>query len=185
MNFLENVDTKTEIINKPLRFPIQLVNRPNQYFRGFSGTLISGKVMVGDAIRVLPSNETAKIKNIILYKDSLNHAVAGQAVLTLDRHIDASRGDVIVSSTAPTEVADHFEIQMIWLEHEKGYSGRSYIMKIGAIDINAQITKIKHKININTLEKISASTLQINDLAVVTVKTDQAIPFENIGNVRN
>ena len=135
--------------------------------------------MVGDAISVLPSNETAKIQNIILYKDSLNHAVAGQAVtLTLDRHIDASRGNVIVSSTAPPEVSDHFEILMIWLEREKGYSGRSYIMKIGAIDINAQITKIKHKININTFEKFSASTLQINYLSVVTVKTDQAIPFE-------
>lgn len=179
INYLETVDTKTELIKKPFRFPIQWVNRANQDFRGFSGTLISGEVKIGEAIRVLPSNETANIKNIILYKDSLKKAVAGQAVtLTLDRHIDASRGDVIVSSTAPPEMADHFEIQMIWLEHEKGYSGRSYIMKIGTIEINAQITKIKNKININTFEKISATTLQINDLAVVTVKTDQAIPFE-------
>lgn len=179
MNFLENVDTKTEIINKPLRFPIQMVNRPNQDFRGFSGTLISGKVLIGDVIRVLPSNETAKINNIILYKESLNHAIAGQAVtLTLDRHIDASRGNVIACSTAPPETGDHFEIQLVWMEYEKGYSGRSYIMKIGTTEINAQITKIKHKININTFEKISATTLEINDLAVVNLKTDQDITFE-------
>ena len=162
-----------------MRFPIQWVNRPNQDFRGFSGTVESGKINVGDSIRVLPSNEIAHIKKIILFKDSLLKAEAGQAItVTLDREIDASRGDVIVASNEPCEVADQFEIRIIWMGHNEGFAGRSYILKLGTSEVNTQITKIKYKININTFEKLSINKLELNDLAVVTIKTDRAIVFE-------
>ena len=179
IDFLETVDTKTSLIKKPLRFPIQWVNRPNQDFRGFSGTVESGKINVGDSIRVLPSNEIANIKKIILFKDSLLKAEAGQAItVTLNREIDASRGDVIVASNEPCEVADQFEIRIIWMDHNEGFAGRSYILKLGTSEVNTQITKIKYKININTFEKLSINKLELNDLAVVTIKTDRAIVFE-------
>jgi bifunctional enzyme CysN/CysC len=179
LGFLETVDTRASRVNHPLRFPVQWVNRPNLDFRGFSGTVEAGTASVGQAIRVLPSGATARIKEIVLFEDHLQSAEAGQAVtLTLDQEIDASRGDVIVAADAPCEVSDQFEVNLVWMDQEPGYLGRTVWLKLGTTQVNAHITAIKHKININTFEHLSATELQLNDLAVVTVKTDRPIAFE-------
>ena len=179
LGFLETVDTRASRVNHPLRFPVQLVNRPNLDFRGFSGTVEAGTVTIGQTIRVLPSGATARIKEIVLFEDCLQSAEAGQAVtLTLDQEIDASRGDVIVASDAPGEVSDQFEVNLVWMDQEVGYLGRGVWLKLSTTQVNAHITAIKHKININTFEHLSATKLQLNDLAVVTVKTDRPIAFE-------
>jgi len=179
LGYLETLDYQSSDVEQPLRFPVQWVNRPNLDFRGFSGTIEAGRAQVGQAVRILPSGETANINEIILFKDKLKQADAGRAVtLTLDREIDASRGDLIVAADAPCEISDQFEIELIWMDQEPGFLGRSYLMKIGTQTVSAQITEIKHKININTFEKLSASKLELNDLCAVKIKTDRAIPFE-------
>jgi bifunctional enzyme CysN/CysC len=166
-------------VKYPLRFPVQWVNRPNLDFRGFSGTIEAGTAKVGQSIRVLPSGETAKIKDIILFKDHLQSAEAGQAVtLTLDKEIDTSRGDVIVASELPCQVSHQFEVNLLWMDHEPGYLGRSLWLKLGTTLVNAHITAIKHKINIDSFEKLSAKHLELNDLSVVTIKTERPIAFE-------
>lgn len=180
LGFLETVNTQLSRVNHPLRFPVQWVNRPNLNFRGFSGTIEAGSTSVGQAIRVLPSGETATIESIVLYKDSLPSAEAGQAVtLTLDREIDASRGDVIVAADSPCEVSDQFEVQLVWMDQEPGYIGRSYWLKIGTNRISGQITDIKYKININTSEHLPATQLELNDLCVVNLQVNQPIAFES------
>ena len=179
LGYLESVDTRDSKEAHPLRFPVQWVNRPNLNFRGFSGTIEDGTAEVGQSIRILPSGETAIIKEIVLFKRNLKKANHGQSVtITLDREIDASRGDVIVAADSPCEVSDQFQVELVWMDTEEGYLGRSYWMKIGTQLVNAQITDIKHKININTFEHLSATKLQLNDLCVVTIKTDKPIPFE-------
>jgi bifunctional enzyme CysN/CysC len=180
LGYLESVDTLNDKKSHPLRFPVQWVNRPNHDFRGFAGTLEAGTAKVGQAVRILPSGETANIKEIILFKRNLSQADTGQSVtITLDREVDASRGDVIVAGDSPCEVSDQFQTELVWMDTQQGYLGRSYWMKIGTQLVNAQITDIKHKININTFEKLSATKLELNDLCVVTVKTDKPIPYES------
>lgn len=179
LGFLETVDTRASRINHPLRYPVQWVNRPNLDFRGFSGTVEAGTATVGQAIRVLPSGVNATISDILLFEDHLHSAESGQAVtLTLDQEIDVSRGDVIVAADAPCEVSDQFEVKLVWMDQEPGYLGRSVWLKLGTTQVNARITAIKHKININTLEHLSATEIQMNDLAVVTIKTDRPIAFD-------
>ena len=179
LGFLETVDPRLTRINQALRFPVQWVNRPNLDFRGFSGTVESGTVEVGQSIRVLPSGAMANIKDIILFEDRLDKAEAGQAItLTLDAEVDASRGDVIVASDTPCEVADQFEINLVWMDQAPGYIGRSFWLKLGTTQVNAHITDIKHKVNINTFDCLSATHLELNDLSVVTIKTDRPIAFE-------
>ena len=179
LGLLETVDSRATRVNHALRFPVQWVNRPNLDFRGFSGTIEAGTAIVGQSIRVLPSGATAKIQGIVLFEDHLESAEAGQAVtLTLDTEIDASRGDVIVAADAPCEVSDQFEVNLVWMDQEPGYRGRSVWLKLGTTQVNAHITAIKHKININTFEHMAATQLELNDLSVVTVKTDRPIAFE-------
>ncbi len=179
VSFLETVDTRKSLLKYPFRLPIQWVNRPNDKFRGFSGTVEAGKAEIGQSIRVLPSGETANLKDIILYKDKLNKTEVGQAItVTLDREVDVSRGDVIISSDDSLEISDQFEIEIIWMDQDPGYSGRSYLLKIGTSLVNAQITNIKCKININNLEKLSTNKLELNDLGIITLKTNKPITFE-------
>ena len=168
-----------------LRFPVQWVNRPHLDFRGFSGTLAAGTVKLGDQVRILPSGATAKIKEIILFEQALDQAQCGQAVtLTLDKEVDASRGDMIVSAQDPCEVSDQFEVDLVWMADDQGYIGRSYGMQIGNNWVNAQITEIKHKINVNTLEKSPARTLELNDIVVAKLSLDKTVAYETYQQCR-
>ncbi len=186
LSYLESVDTSSDRSKKPFRMPVQWVNRPNSEFRGFSGTITSGYIKTGQKVNILPSGETANIKEILLFKESLPEAAANQAVtITLNREVDVSRGDVIVDADSPTDVSDQFEIELVWMEKEVGYSGRSYLLKIGSVLAKAEITKIKHKINISTFEKLAATRLEQNDLSVINIKLDRNIPFEKFLDCSN
>ena len=178
LGFLESIDITFQQADA-LRFPVQWVNRPNAEFRGFSGTVAAGSAKPGDRVRALPSGELATIHSVILFDQQLAEAPTGQSVtLTLDREIDLSRGDVITSADRPCEVADQFEAEIVWMDQDEGFAGRRYLFQLASSRTNAAITAIKFKYNVNTFEKLSASSLTLNDIASVTLSTDQPIAFE-------
>ena len=179
LGFLETVEVGRSQLKHPFRFPVQWVNRSNAAFRGYSGTVVAGSIEKGQQIRVLPSGEVAGVDEILLYKTNLDKAIAEQAVtITLDRDIDVSRGDVIVAANDPCEVSDQFEVSLVWMDQEHGYIGRSYWMQTGETRVNATITDIKFKYNINTFEQLSSQSLALNEIAELTLSLDKAIPFE-------
>lgn len=180
MGYLETVAiNKDSLQNLPARFPIQWVNRPNQDFRGFTGTVASGKISSGDIIKLMPSGKITRIKEIILYKDTLVMAVTGQAVtIILEDEIDVSRGDVFCDSMAPPSVADQFQAQLVWMSEEPMHPGRSYWLKCGTKIVNATATQIKFETNINTLEKLASKNLNLNAVATCNFSTDEPIVFD-------
>ena len=180
MKHLETVEIDAERLARlPLRLPVQWVNRPSQDFRGFSGQLASGEVKPGDTIRVLPSGAMAQVARIVTADGDLPRAVAGQSVtLTLDREIDCSRGDVIAAADNAPQVADQFDATIVWMSAEALLPHRQYWLKSGTRTVPATITSIKHKINVNTLEKLAAKDLQLNDIGTCNVATAQAIAFD-------
>ena len=179
LGFLEAVNIKERLNDYAFRFPVQWVNRPNADFRGFSGTVLAGGIKLGDQIRALPSGQIASVKRIVLSTDELNQAVTDQAVtLTLDREIDLSRGDLIVSADAPCEVADQFEAELVWMDNQPGYIGRQYILQLAACQVNASLSEIRFKYDANTFEHLSGRTLSLNEIASVQITLDAEIPFE-------
>ena len=179
ISFLETVTPANNLQDSSLRMPVQWVNRPNLDFRGYAGTVENGKMKLGDSVKILPSGEDAKITDIVLYHEHLDEAKTGQAVtIRLDRDVDVSRGDVIVSAETPSNISDHFEITLIWMAKEPGFVGRKYKMKIGTCITNAQITEIKRNIDINSFQSLAASKLSMNDLSIITINTDIQIPFD-------
>ena len=163
----------------PFRMAVQWVNRPNLDFRGFAGQISSGIIRPGDAIRVLPSGKTTTVKSIVSYDGNLDQAVAGQSItLTFADEVDCSRGDVIVQSDAPCEVADQFEATLVWMEEHEMLPGRPYLLKIGTQTMTATVTEPKYEVNINTLEHLPSRTLKLNAIGVVNISTDRAVPFE-------
>lgn len=180
MQYLENVEFDNERLQKtPFRLPVQWVNRPNLDFRGFAGTIASGAIRTGDAIRVQPSGRTSQVKRIVLGANDLEQAVVGQSItLTLTDEIDISRGDVISALESPAEIADQFEVNLVWMHEEALLPGRRYLMKIGTNTVSAQISEIKHQINVNSLELLPAKTLELNAIGVCNVALDRAIAFD-------
>jgi len=181
---LESVELQQEAAQAAsFAMPVQWVNRPNLDFRGFSGLIATGRVAPGDAIRVVPSGKTARVKSIVTMASdgtlqTLEAAVAGQSVtLTLDTEIDCSRGDIIAAADNPPAVADRFEATLIWMDEQALLPGRSYEMKIGTQTVAASVQTPKYQVNVNTMEHLASKTLELNAIGVVEIATTQKISF--------
>lgn len=179
MEYLETVEVEDETRKAPFRLPVQWVNRPNLDFRGFSGQIASGEIRPGDAIRVQPSGRTSTVTRIVTQDGDLPVGVAGQSVtVTLADEIDISRGDVISRTDSPAGVADQFEATLVWMSDGAMLPGRPYLLKIGTKVVTASITEPKYKVNVNTLEHLAAKKLDLNEIGIVNVATDQPIAFD-------
>lgn len=168
---------------KPLRMPVQWVNRPNLDFRGFSGQIATGILRPGDSIRVLPSGKTTTISKIVTFDGELSEAVAGQSVtLCFTDEIDCSRGDVIAAADNPPEVSDQFESTIVWMAEEPLIPGRAYYLKLGTQTVSATVQSPKFTINVNNMEHMAAKTLELNAIGVAEILTDKPIVFEPYAN---
>ncbi|MGE5722690.1 MAG: sulfate adenylyltransferase subunit CysN [Sphingomonadales bacterium] len=179
LDYLENVSVEEDrLAGGALRIPVQWVNRPNQEFRGFCGTIACGTVRPGDEVRIARSGVRTRIARIVTMDGDLDEAVAGQSVtVTLADEVDCSRGDVIAASGDAPEVADQFEASLVWMSAEPMLPGRRYWLKLGTTTTGATVTAIKHQVNVNTLEQGAAKTLELNEIAVVNVALDHPVAF--------
>jgi len=180
VDHLETVELDTTRDSaKPLRMPVQWVNRPHLDFRGFAGLIASGSVKPGDPVRILPSGKTSTVARIVTLDGDLDEAVAGQSVtITLADEVDCSRGDVIAAADAPPQVADQFEASLVWMADSPLIPGRAYWLKIGTQTVSATVQPPKYTINVNTMEHIAAKTLDLNAIGIAQVATDRPITFE-------
>ena len=161
------------------RMPVQWVNRPNLDFRGFSGLVASGSITPGDPVRILPGGRTSTIARVVTFGGDLPRAVAGQSVtLTLTDEIDCSRGDVIVAAESPPEAADQFEATVVWMADEEMLPGRPYWLKLATQTVTATVQQPKYQINVNTMERLAAKTLELNAIGIANLSTDRPLVFE-------
>ena len=182
MGHLETVPVGDDAKAKPFRLPVQWVNRPDQNFRGFAGTIASGTVKVGDKVKVLPSGRQSNVARIVTQDGDLPEAQADQAItLTLADEVDASRGDVICAAQSPVEVSDQFEVQVLWMGDEPMLPGRAYLIKSATKSLPGTLDKLKYKVNVNTLEKVAAETLVLNEIGVCNLELNGPLAFEVYG----
>ncbi len=178
MSFLESLE-KNEEIKESFCMPVQWVNRPNPEFRGYAGKVISGSINLGERVKCFPSGEEAKVESILLYKESFSTARKNQSLtVTLDREIDCSRGSVIAAIDNKIELADTFEVELVWMDEDQGHQGRSYLLKSSVTTVGASLSDIKFEYNINTMEHLSSKQLYMNAIASVTLTLDRPIPYQ-------
>lgn len=181
--FLEDFDVPDKRMSQALRYPVQWVNRPDLNFRGFSGTVTSGQVSVGDEIVVLPSGKESKIDRIVTFDGDIDAANPGQSVtLTLKDEIDISRGDVISHKENRPFLAQQIEASLIWLSEEALQVGRAYQLKVGHQTVIATVSRIDHKLDINTLEEVEGTQLSTNDVGVCELNLSKPIVFDAYEN---
>ena len=185
LRLLEIIDVSRPQGNRPFRFPVQWVNRPHQNFRGFSGLVASGEIRVGDEVIVLPSGTRTRLAGVINPQGDASAAREGEAVtLILADEVDVSRGDVIAAADHPPEVADQFAAHVLWMADAPLLPGRGYWLKIGSQTVAAQITEIKHRVDVNSQKFLAAKRVNLNEVAYCNLMLDQAIAFERYADNR-
>ena len=186
LEYLETVDTGDDRAGRPFRMPVQWVNRPNLDFRGFSGTIVCGSAKPGDEIAALPSGRSTKIRTIIGPGGDLKRAEAGDSVtMTLTDEIDISRGDMLAAVRDRPQVADQFAAHLVWMSNDKLLPGRSYLMKINHTTVPATVTDIHHRLDIDSLSKLAAKTLGLNEIGVCNMSIARPLPFDPYGENRH
>jgi len=173
-NLLDTMDFKSKKKLEAFRFPVQYVNRPNLDFRGFSGTVVSGSVKVGDNVTVLPSGKITKVKSIIdagsiteeHRNATVNEAYSPMAVtLTTEDEVDISRGDMLVHSDNLPNISNHLKVMLVWMDETPMSLDKTYDIKQTSSLFNGSFEKINYKIDVNSYERMEVDCLELNDIA--------------------
>ncbi|MGC6173847.1 sulfate adenylyltransferase subunit 1 [Lacrimispora sp. 38-1] len=158
--------------------PVQRVCRPDHEFRGFQGQVESGTVSVGQSLTILPGNETAKVKSILVGDRSSDQAAAGQAVtIQLDREVDVSRGSVLTDQDQ-LPVSKEVKASILWMDEAPLKEGNDYLLKLGTRMLPAVVKRIDYRVDINTGEHLSAREIGKNEIASCLLEFSQRIPVD-------
>lgn len=176
---LEAANPKQFDSGHAFRFPVQWINRPNPDFRGFSGTVSSGSIKSGSAIKIYPSGQTTTIKDIITWEGSQKIAEKGQSItITLTDEIDISRGDVISEINSPCNTSNQFQVTLLWMTEKSMIRGRQYLLKC-ATQTAVCIPDIpKYKIDVHTMEHLATDNLSLNEIGICNINLNKTIVFE-------
>jgi sulfate adenylyltransferase subunit 1 (EFTu-like GTPase family) len=179
LEYLETVRVGGGANQAPFRFPVQRVVRPNRDFRGYAGTVASGRIRVGEAVSVLPSGRQTTIEEIVTFEGRLDEAHAGQAVtLTLRDEIDVARGDLVAAIDKAPAIGSSVEATLVWLNENPAELGKRYRLKHMARNEWAEIGEIRYRLDINTLEREPAGSIEMNSISVVRIDASRALTFD-------
>jgi len=179
LEVLETVEIQRSVETQPMRFPVQYVNRPNLDFRGFSGTLASGSVQVGQRVKVLPSGVESAITRIVTFDGDLQEAGAGEAVtLVLKDEIDISRGDLLVDAEETLPAVQSASVDVVWMAEQPLSAGQSYDIKIAGKKTRARVDGIQYQVDINNLAQHSVAELPLNGIGLVDFTFDEPLVLD-------
>ena len=179
MNFLESVYIGSDRNFEDFRLPIQIVNRPNLDFRGFCGTIASGIIRQGDEIMILPAKRTSKVKRIVTFDGDVTEAFTPQSItLVLEDEVDCSRGDMIVRPGNIPKIANSIDATIVWMSNDAMVPGKTYLFKHTTQTVTGQIDSLKYRVDVNTLHRVNAPDLQLNEIGRCSVTLSQPIYFD-------
>lgn len=164
---------------KDLRFPVQWVNRPDASFRGFSGKIASGAVRVGDEVVALPSGKTSKVQRIVTFDGDVPEAEAPLSVtITLADEIDITRGDMLARPGNQPKVSNKAESMLVWMSEQPLVPHRQYWFKSGNQKTSCEVESIRYQVDVNTLHREAASSLQLNEIGRCLISAHDPIVFD-------
>jgi len=172
LHHLETVHIASDRNFSEMRFPVQLVLRPNQEFRGYAGQMASGVLKPGDPVMVLPSGRGSRVKSIATYDGEVARAFPPMSVtVCLEDEVDISRGNMLVPPSHPPHVTRCIDARLVWMGNQPLDLRRQYIIKHTTQSVKAQVRFIRYRVNINTLERQPASELNLNEIGTVVIDT--------------
>ncbi|MBW6055014.1 sulfate adenylyltransferase subunit CysN [Escherichia coli] len=168
LEVLETVEIQRVVDAQPMRFPVQYVNRPNLDFRGYAGTLASGRVEVGQRVKVLPSGVESNVARIVTFDGDREEAFAGEAItLVLTDEIDISRGDLLLAADEALPAVQSASVDVVWMAEQPLSPGQSYDIKIAGKKTRARVDGIRYQVDINNLTQREVENLPLNGIGLV------------------
>jgi bifunctional enzyme CysN/CysC/sulfate adenylyltransferase subunit 1 len=183
LEYLETVPLVRAETTGPMRFPVQLVLRPDANFRGFAGQVARGTLRAGDRVMALPSRRESTVRRIVTYDGDLAAASYPQSVtVELEDEIDLSRGEMLVESDAGEalpEVSNRFRAMVVWMHEEPLVVGRTYFAKHTTRTVRATVRKIEYRVDVNTLDHLKSDAIAMNEIAEVEFETNLPLFFDS------
>ena len=182
LQVLEALPTVQETVEGQLRIPVQYVAREGEGTgnqpRTLWGRVAQGQVSVGDTVQILPSGQQGVVAELRRAGETVGHGLAGESVgVLLDRQIDVSRGDWIVTPGA-AQPRRSFEATLAWLDTEPAVLGRKYWVRHGNRWVQARIVEIAHRLDVQTLAEAEAHELSVNEIGHVLVELQAELPLQ-------
>jgi bifunctional enzyme CysN/CysC len=179
ISHLENVDIDDDRCATPFRMAVQWINRPNQDFRGYSGTIASGRIRPGDEVVIAASGRQTRVDRIVTADGDIESAAAGDSItLILADEVDVARGDVLAPPQHRPQISDQFAANLIWMADVDLLPERSYLLKIGGTTVPVVVTELKYRLDVNAFSKAAAKTLSLNDVGFCNLSTSAPIAFD-------
>jgi bifunctional enzyme CysN/CysC len=179
LDYLETVETRSVRAARPFRMPVQLVNRADQRFRGYAGTVAMGAIQPDDPVVVAGSARLTKVNRILTGSGEVAEAVAGDAItLVLDDGVEASRGDVICAAGEPCRVSSRFEGYVLWLGEKPMTPDTDYLFKHGASIVAGRTQASGEGIDLATGRSVAANALHANEVGRVALSLTRGLAFE-------
>ena len=186
LEYLEEIPIADSNRPEAFRFPVQYVIRPDDSFRGFAGQIIAGSVRPGDRVVALPSKQKTRVRSIVTFDGPLSQAGTGSSVtLQLENELDLSRGDLLVSEEGLPNIARKFAANVVWLHGTQLDLRKRWIMRQATDEVRVQATKIRSRIDVNTMERPLASHLALNDIGIVEFEATRNLSFDLYSQNRN
>ena len=185
LGHLETVNVEADKSAIPLRVLVQSVLRPDRDSRLYAGFIAGGSLHQGDSIQVALSGVGGKVSRIVVAGEDRDRATAGELVAVgLDRHIDVTRGDTLVTPDHRPQVTDQFEAHLIWMSEQPLLPGREYLLKVGVRSVSASITAVKHRVDIETLRREPVHTLALNEIGICDIATAAPVALDSFAEIR-
>jgi bifunctional enzyme CysN/CysC/sulfate adenylyltransferase subunit 1 len=183
LEYLETVPLRVDEVNGPVRFPVQLVLRPDAEFRGFAGQVARGMLQAGQKVMALPSRRETFVRRIVTYDGDLPVAAYPQSVtVELEDEIDLSRGEMLVAAPetgdALPEVSRRFRAMVVWMHEAPLVGGRTYIAKHTTRTVRATVRAIRYRVDVGSLDEVAAERLGMNEIAEVEFETNLPLFFD-------
>ncbi len=186
LHYLEELRVHDAEANSPARFPVQYVIRPNASFRGFAGQVASGVFRTGQTVVALPSGVKSRIKSLVSFDGELEEARPGRSVtIALENEVDVSRGDLLAPEDAVPSVARRFRAKLVWMYPSELACGRIYLLKHTTRTVRAKVTRVHHRVDVDSLENLESNALRMNDIGSVDVETTLPLYFDPYREIRN
>jgi sulfate adenylyltransferase subunit 1 len=182
---IETIEITKNKNPKHQRFPIQTIIRPHtsEYhdYRGYAGRVAGGVFRPGDEVTVLPSLLKSKITSIDMFGKTLSESIGGDSVaISLEDHIDISRGDMLVGSSDLPVISQDIKLMICWFNEQPMKVGGKYLIRINSNEAGCIIKSVSYRMNINTLEKDYENLgVNMNDLALISIKTSKPMFFDS------
>ncbi|HSW49499.1 MAG TPA: GTP-binding protein [Bryobacteraceae bacterium] len=186
LEHLEAAPAAVSVEDGPLRFPVQYVLRPDSSFRGYAGQIVSGRLRVGDPVMILPSGRTTRVRSLPAMGGDLAEARPPMSItVCLEHELDISRGDMLVDPRRLPHVARRFDARLVWMHAEPLRTNRPYLLKQTTQQVPATVTRMRHRLNVDTLEREEADRLEMNEIGGVTLETSRPVYFDAYGSIRS